>query len=104
MLDKQDAGDFNDLSKSTDNDKYLPIDPSHTSQVGQKVEVPIVKRDEGISQQSAEWEDKQERTSTDSIIPAEAERYVKNPSPEEMNHEDNTDATGDETRPPTAPA
>jgi hypothetical protein len=96
MLDKRDAGDFNDLSKSTDDDKYLPIDPSDTSNIGEKIETPIVKRDEGISQQSAEWEDKQERDVPNATIPSEAERYLKDPSPEEMNHPDNNDATGKE--------
>jgi hypothetical protein len=97
MLDKRDAGDFEDLSKSTDKEKYLPIDPSHTSDIGEKIETPIVKRDEGISGQSAEWEDQQERNvhSTGGVSP-EAERYLKDPSPEEMNHEDNNDATGKE--------
>ncbi|WP_207497088.1 hypothetical protein [Aridibaculum aurantiacum] len=92
MLDKQDAGDKQNLSKSTDDDKYLPIDPGQQSEVGLKIETPIVKRDEGISEQSAKWEDAQERGGIgESIIPEEAEQYIKDPSPEEMAHDDNKD-------------
>ena len=111
MLDKRDAGDKKNLSKSTDDDKYLPIDPGNQSEVGQKVEQPIVKRDEGISEQSAEVEDAQERGGPgESLIPEEAERYIKDPSPEEMAHNDNKDKNdwsfmkdGERTPPPNNP-
>ena len=111
MLDKNDVGDKENLSKSTSDDKYLPIDPGNQSEVGQKVETPIVKRDEGISEQSAKWEDVQERgIPNQSILPAEAERYIKDPSPEEMAHDDNKDSKdwsfmkdGERTPPPNNP-
>lgn len=111
MPDKNDAGDKNNLSKSSTDEKYLPIDPSNTSEVGDKVETPIVSRDAGISEQSAQWEDAQERGgSTASIIPEEAERYIKNPSPEEMAHDENIDKKdwsfmkdGERTPPPNNP-
>jgi hypothetical protein len=94
MLNKQDAGDKTDLSKSTSDDKYLPIDPSNTSDVGEKVETPIVQRDKNISEQSAKWEDLQERTiPNESIISPEAEKYIKDSSPEENEHDD-IDNTG----------
>ncbi len=111
MLDKKDAGDKHNLSNSTDDEKYLPIDPSNTSGVGQKVETPIVERDEGISEQSAKWEDVQERgIPAESILPAEAEHYLKDPSPEEMSHDDNNNEPdwnfrkdGERTPPPNNP-
>ena len=78
MYNKKDAGDEENLSKSTNPDKYLPIDPGNQSEIGQKVETPIVKKDEGISEQSAKWEDVQERGIPNvSILPTEAERYKK---------------------------
>lgn len=38
-----------------------PVDPSNTSDVGQKIEQGVVDTKKGISEQSSEWEDKQER-------------------------------------------
>jgi hypothetical protein len=69
-----------------------PVDPSNTSNIGQKVETGVVSKKEGISEQSAEWEDIQEREIPDQTTGSEAERYIKDPSPEEANHEDAEDA------------
>ncbi len=70
-----------------------PVDPSNTSNIGQKVETGVVSKKEGISEQSAEWEDIQERGVPAQNISNEAERYIKDPSPEEVNHEDIEDET-----------
>ncbi len=69
----------------------VPVDPSNTSNIGQKVETGVVSKKEGISEQSAEWEDIQERGIPAQEIGNEAERYIKDPSPEEVNHEDAED-------------
>lgn len=68
-----------------------PADPSNTSNIGQKVETGVVSKKEGISEQSAEWEDIQERGVPSQEVSNEVERYIKNPSPEEVNHEDAED-------------
>ena len=110
MYNKNDAGDKENLSKSTSDDKYLPIDPGNQSEIGQKVETPIVKKNEGISEQSAKWEDVQERGIPNvSILPTEAERYLKNPSPAEMETENKDEKSsgflkdGERTPPPNNP-
>ena len=110
MYNKNDTGDKENLSKSTSDDKYLPIDPGNQSEIGQKVETPIVKKNEGISEQSAKWEDVQERGIPNvSILPAEAERYLKNPSPAEMETENKDEKgsgflkDGERTPPPNNP-
>ena len=65
-----------------------PPDPSNTSHIGQKVEQGVISKNEGISEQSGAWEDRQERPSVDnSLIDEKADRYIKNPSPEEKNTE-----------------
>ena len=68
-----------------------PVDPSNTSNIGQKVETGVVSKKEGISEQSAEWEDVQERGIPSEAISSEAEKYIKDPSPEEVNHEEAED-------------
>jgi hypothetical protein len=73
------------------NDKEAPVDPSNTSNIGQKVETGVVSKKEGISEQSAEWEDIQERGIPSGAISSEAEKYIKDPSPEEVNHEEAQD-------------
>lgn len=61
-----------------------PADPSNTSHIGQRVEQGVVSKTEGITEQSSEWEDKQERDTTgESLISEKADKYVKHPSPEE---------------------
>lgn len=66
-----------------------PADPSNTSNIGQRVEQGVIDTKEGISEQSSEWEDKQERTiPQNSGINSKAESYIKDPSPEEMNIDD----------------
>lgn len=65
-----------------------PPDPSNTSHIGQKVEQGVVSKQEGISEQSSKWEDRQERDGAgESFIDSNAERYIKDPSPEENNIE-----------------
>lgn len=63
-----------------------PPDPSNTtSKVGQKVEQGVISKHKGISEQSAEWEDAQERQMPKQSSSEEnAENYLKNPSPEEF--------------------
>lgn len=56
-----------------------PVDPSHTHPEGQPVEQGIIKIKEGISEQSAQWEDQDERDQ----FKEKTETYLKKPSPEE---------------------
>jgi hypothetical protein len=65
-----------------------PPDPSNTSHIGQKVEQGVISKQDGISEQSSAWEDKQERNIPESLIDENADRYIKDPSPEEKNNED----------------
>jgi hypothetical protein len=61
-----------------------PVDPSNTSEVGQKVEQDVVSTQRGISEQSSEWEDAEERNiPRHSGVNEKAEKYIKDPSPEE---------------------
>lgn len=63
-----------------------PVDPSNTSDVGQKVEQGVVDTKKGISEQSSEWEDEQERSIPNQNT-GRSENYIKDPSPEENNIE-----------------
>lgn len=64
-----------------------PVDPSNTSNIGQKVEQGVIDIKEGISEQSSEWEDEQERNIPNNLsIKNEAEEYLKKPSPEEIGY------------------
>ena len=66
-----------------------PVDPSNTSNIGQRVEQGVIDIKKGISEQSSEWEDKLERTIPgNSGISSKGENYLKDPSPEEMNSEE----------------
>lgn len=66
-----------------------PVDPSNTSNIGQRVEQGVIDTKEGISEQSSEWEDRQERTiPQNGGINSKAESYIKDPSPEEMDIDD----------------
>ncbi|HEX8279059.1 MAG TPA: hypothetical protein VF540_10210, partial [Segetibacter sp.] len=60
-----------------------PVDPSNTSDIGQKVEQGVVDTKAGISEQSGEWEDQQERSIRTNSDTTRAENYIKDPSPEE---------------------
>lgn len=63
-----------------------PVDPSNTSDVGQRIEQGVISTHKGISEQSAEWEDQQERNiPTNNLQDSRAESYIKDPSPEEVN-------------------
>lgn len=64
-----------------------PVDPSNTSNIGQRVEQGVISTQRGISEQSSEWEDSQERNipNSGSDNSAVVEKYIKDPSPEEVN-------------------
>lgn len=63
-----------------------PVDPSNTSDVGQRVEQGVISTHKGISEQSGEWEDTQERNiPSNNAEGSRAESYLKDPSPEEVN-------------------
>ena len=62
-----------------------PVDPSNTSSIGQRIEQGVVDTKKGISEQSSEWEDVQERTIPHPSTPDRVENYIKDPSPEEIN-------------------
>ena len=53
---KNEHPNADDLQKSESNEKYLPVDPSHTSDIGEKVETGIVDVRAGLNQQSSSWE------------------------------------------------
>lgn len=78
-----------DPNKSNPNNpgqpNQAPVDPSNTSYVGQKVEQEVVDTKEGITEQSTEWEDSQERNIPGRSPNNRLERYLKDPSPEETN-------------------
>lgn len=89
MADKIEGVDPNITNAHNPGKNQAPVDPSNTSSIGQKVEQGVIDTKEGISEQSAEWEDRQERW-----IPFDAGtesnrtiNYLKDPSPEENNIE-----------------
>lgn len=64
-------------------------DPSNTSNIGQKVEQGVIEIKEGISEQGSKWEDKTENNPTQKGgVSDKGENYLKNPSPEEKNSQD----------------
>lgn len=72
------------VDPSVSHDGKAPEDPSNTNSVGKKVEQGIVDKRKGITEQSSEWEEKQDTNdSSNSLIPDEADKYIKNPSPED---------------------
>jgi len=71
-----------------------PPDPSNTSHIGQKVEQGVISKQDGISEQSSAWEDRQEPNIPGDLIDEKARKYIKEPSPEEKddgNQEANAD-------------
>lgn len=60
-----------------------PIDPSNTSDIGERVEQGVISIHDGISEQSAQWEDIQERNIPNSIAGENSKDYKKNPSRKE---------------------
>lgn len=63
-----------------------PVDPSNTSSIGQRVEQGVIDIKEGITEQSSEWEDEQERKIPHNTgLDEKGEIYIKDPSPEELN-------------------
>lgn len=89
MAKKIDGVDPNVTNPNNPGKDQAPVDPSNTSNIGQRIEQGVIDTKEGISEQSSEWEDKQERTiPQDSGINSKAESYIKDPSPEEMNIDD----------------
>lgn len=86
MADKIDEVDPNVTNPNNPGKDQAPVDPSNTSSIGQKVEQGVIDTKEGISEQSSEWEDAQERSDANSAG-KRAENYLKHPSPEENNVE-----------------
>lgn len=91
MDENQSNAAFNNPNNPQPNN--APPDPSNTSHIGQKVEQGVVSKQDGIRDQSAAWEDSQENPAGEALIDEKAERYIKDPSPEEHNIEsDEADA------------
>jgi len=89
MEDKRSGASPNVTNPTNSGQDQSPVDPSNTSNVGQSVEQGVVKIKEGISGQSSEWEDEQERSIPEnSGISDKGENYLKKPSPEELNPKD----------------
>jgi hypothetical protein len=87
MAEKIGGVDPNVSNPNNPGKDQAPVDPSNTSSVGQKVEQGVVDTKAGISEQSGEWEDEQERSIRDNSTTTRAENYIKDPSPEENNIE-----------------
>lgn len=88
MADKIAGVDPNITNPNEPGKDQAPVDPSNTSSIGQKVEQGVINIKEGISEQSSEWEDEQERGVPDERGKNRSERYLKDPSPEENNIEE----------------
>lgn len=89
MANKIHGVDPNITNPNNPGKDQAPVDPSNTSNIGQRVEQGVIDTKEGISEQSSEWEDRLERTvPQNSGISDKAESYIKDPSPEEMNIDD----------------
>jgi hypothetical protein len=88
MAEKIGGVDPNVTNPNNPRKDQAPVDPSNTSDLGQKVEQGVVDTKAGISEQSSEWEDKQERGIPANKENSRAENYLKDPSPEENNIED----------------
>lgn len=88
MAEKIGGVDPNITNPNNPGKDQAPVDPSNTSSVGQKVEQGVVDTKAGISEQSGEWEDQKERGSAESRTGNRTEKYLKDPSPEENNIED----------------
>jgi hypothetical protein len=87
MAEKIGGVDPNITNPNNPGKDQAPVDPSNTSEVGQKVEQGVVDTKAGISEQSSEWEDEQERDIPRRAETRRAENYLKDPSPEENNVE-----------------
>lgn len=88
MADKIRGVDPNITNPNNPGKNQVPVDPSNTSSIGQKVEQGVIDTKEGISEQSSEWEDKQKRGTPPNVVSNRVENYLKDPSPEENNIED----------------
>ena len=82
MADKISGVDPNVTNPNKPGKDQAPVDPSNTSSVGQKVEQGVVDTKAGISEQSSEWEDEQERSTEKNSPIDRSESYIKGPSPE----------------------
>lgn len=85
MDEKRDSVKSNLKEASSLSQDEQPLDPSNTSSIGQKVEQGVIDTKAGISEQSAKWEDEQERSSAKNVQENRAKQYAKHPSPEENN-------------------
>ena len=65
MADKISGVDPNITNPNNSAIDQAPADPSNTSRVGQKVEQGVIGIKQGITEQSSEWEDVQERSVPD---------------------------------------
>jgi hypothetical protein len=83
MADKIEGIDPNVTNPNNPGKDQAPVDPSNTSSIGQKVEQGVIDTKVGISEQSSEWEDEQERNVKENAKVDRSESYIKNPSPEE---------------------
>ena len=89
MDDKIYGVDPNVTNPNNPGKDQAPVDPSNTSSIGQRVELGVIDTKEGISEQSSKWEDTQERDFPANVPEKNrVENYLKDPSPEEMNIDD----------------
>lgn len=89
MSDNSKNEDSKESNETGIADSSVPIDPSNTSSIGDKVDQGVISIKEGISEQINEWEEKPSPLVSKQKDDGEVENYLKNPSPE-----DNTIADG----------
>ena len=71
-----------------------PVDPSNTSDIGQRVEQGVISTHKGISEQSAQWEDRDEREiPKETVVEKKSEDFIRNARPEDLDRA--TDQGGD---------
>jgi hypothetical protein len=88
MAEKIEGIDPNSTNPNNPEKTEAPVDPSNTSSIGLKVEQGVIDTKKGISEQSSKWEDRQERDIPAGSDTGSSERYLKEPSPEEINIDD----------------
>jgi hypothetical protein len=88
MAEKIEGIDPNITNPNNPGKTEAPPDPSNTSSIGEKVEQGVIDTKRGISEQSSTSEDRQERDFPGGTDTGRSKQYLKDPSPEENNIED----------------
>ena len=84
----------NSPEEMKDDAREMPLDPSNTSHIGENAGIGVIGIQDHFTDQDNKWEDNMSGKSQ--LFEGQAENYLKNPSPEEFNHDverDNADDT-----------